>query len=108
MWLFSLPYLINPELWLNKLICLGIGLIVVGLGTALYLHANFAPIPVDLLMLTIRDLTGMNILLSRTIVNLLFLTMSILFIGLIGIGTLLTVLLRCPILNFYLICIDDS
>jgi|SRR5690625_97427 len=108
MWLFSLPYLINPELWLNKLICLGIGLIVVGLGTALYLHANFAPIPVDLLMLTIRDLTGMNILLSRTIVNLLFLTMALLFSGPIGIGTLLTVLLGGPILNFFMIWIEKS
>src|SRR5690625_7281858 len=100
MWLFSLPYLINPELWLNKLICLGIGLIVVGLGTALYLHANFAPIPVDLLMLTIRELTGMNILLSRTIVNLLFLTITLILSGPIGIGTLLTVLF-CGLLHIF-------
>jgi len=108
MWLFSLPYLINPELWLSQFICLGIGLLVVGFGTALYLHANFAPIPVDLLMLTIRDLTGMNILFSRTIVNLLFLTMALLFSGPIGIGTLLTVLLGGLILNLFMTRIEKA
>src|SRR5690625_1072251 len=81
MWLFSLPYLINPELWLSQFICLGIGLLVVGFGTALYLHANFAPIPVDLLMLDICVVSGLNLVFSRVIVNLLFLTMALLFSG---------------------------
>lgn len=106
-WLFLLPYLINPELWLSKLICLGIALILVGLGTALYLQANFAPIPVDLLMLIIRDLTGMNILLSRTLINLLFLIMAIIFNGPIGIGTLVTVCLGGLILNFFMRFIEN-
>lgn len=105
-WLFSLPYFIIPELWFSKLICLGIGLIVIGLGTALYLHANFAPIPVDLLMLIIRELTGMNILFSRTLINLFFLIMAIIFSGPIGIGTLLTVCLGGLILNFFMLFIE--
>lgn len=105
-WLFSLPYFIIPELWFSKLICLGIGLIVIGLGTALYLHANFAPIPIDLLMLVIRELTGMNILFSRTLINLFFLIMAIIFSGPIGIGTLLTVCLGGLILNFFMLFIE--
>lgn len=105
-WLFSLPYFIIPELWFSKLICLGIGLIVVGLGTALYLQANFAPIPVDLLMLIIRELTGMNILFSRTLINLFFLIIAIIFSGPIGIGTLLTVCLGGLILNFFMLFIE--
>lgn len=105
-WLFSLAYFIIPELWFSKLICLGIGLIVIGLGTTLYLHANFAPIPVDLLMLIIRELTGMNILFSRTLINLFFLIMAIIFSGPIGIGTLLTVCLGGLILNFFMLFIE--
>lgn len=33
------------------------GLTIIGLGTAIYLHENFAPL--DRLMLIIQDLTGM-------------------------------------------------
>ncbi len=101
-WLFLLHHLIRPELWFSKLFCLGIGLIFIGLGTAIYLHTNFAPIPVDRLMLIIRDLTRMNILFSRTLIYLLFLMMAIIFNGPIGIGTLLTVCLGGPILNYFI------
>ncbi|MDQ0859002.1 putative membrane protein YczE [Bacillus sp. V2I10] len=105
-WLFLLHQLITPELWFSKLVCFGIGIIVIGAGTAIYLHTHFAPIPVDRLMLIIRELTKMNILFSRTLIYLLFLTMAIIFNGPIGIGTLLTVCLGGPILNYFMSYID--
>ncbi|HFK1425888.1 MULTISPECIES: YczE/YyaS/YitT family protein [Bacillus cereus group] len=102
MWLFLLHNLITPELWLTKLICFGIGLVVIGLGTAIYLQTNFAPIPIDRLTLIIQELTKTNILFSRTVIYLLFLIMAIVFSGPIGIGTLLTVCLGGVILNFFM------
>ncbi|MGE7761340.1 YczE/YyaS/YitT family protein [Peribacillus sp. NPDC097895] len=105
-WLFILHLLLNPEQWFSKLVCLGIGLIVIGLGTAIYLQTNFAPIPVDRFMLIIRDLTKMNILFSKTLIYLLFLTMAIIFNGPIGIGTLLTVCLGGPILHYFMPIIE--
>lgn len=57
MWLFLLHNLLTPDLWYSKVICFGIGLVVIGLGTATYLHTNFAPIPVDRLTLIIKELT---------------------------------------------------
>jgi uncharacterized membrane protein YczE len=102
MWLFLLHSLITPEQWFSKLVCFGLGLIVIGVGTAIYLQTNFAPIPVDRLMLIIRELTGMNILLSKTLIYLLFLIMAIIFNGPISIGTLLTVCLGGPILNYFM------
>jgi len=102
MWLFLLNNLITPELWLTKLICFGIGLIVIGLGTAIYLQTNFAPIPTDRLTLIIQELTKTNILFSRTVIYLLFLIMAIVFSGPIGIGTLLTVCLGGVILNSFM------
>ncbi|WP_285768688.1 YitT family protein [Peribacillus sp. SI8-4] len=101
LWLFLLQTVIQPEHMFPKLICVSMGLTVLGLGTAIYLHANFAPIPVDRLMLIIQDLTGMNILFSKTLIYLFFLGMAFMFNGPIGIGTLLTVCLGGPILNYF-------
>ena len=107
LWLFLLQDSILPEQTISKLICLTIGLIVIGLGTAIYLHANFAPIPVDRLMLIIRDLTGRSILFSKTLIYIFFLVMAFIFNGPIGIGTLLTVCLGGPILNYFMALINE-
>ena len=106
LWLFLLHFSMTPELLISKLIYFGIGLLVIGVGTAIYLHANFAPIPVDRFMLIIRDLTGRSILFSRTIIYILFLIMAIVLNGPIGIGTMLTVCLGGPILNFFMSLIE--
>ncbi|WP_310358184.1 YczE/YyaS/YitT family protein [Neobacillus drentensis] len=102
MWLFLLHNLITLELWYSKVVYFGIGLVVIGLGTATYLHTNFAPIPVDRLTLIIQELTGKNIFLSRTFIYLVFLIMAMIFNGPIGIGTLLTVCLGGLILNYFM------
>ncbi|WP_342043534.1 YczE/YyaS/YitT family protein [Bacillus sp. OTU2372] len=102
MWLFLLHNLITPELWYSKVVCFGIGLLVIGLGTAIYLHTNFAPIPIDRLTLILQELTKTNILISRTFIYLVFLMMAIIFNGPIGIGTLLTVCLGGLILNYFM------
>lgn len=102
MWLFLLDQLITPELWYNKVLCFGIGLVVTGLGTATYLHTNFAPIPVDQLTLIIQEVTRRTIFFSRTLINLLFLIMAMILNGPIGIGTLLTVCFSGLLLNYFM------
>lgn len=102
MWLFLLGNLITPELWFSKLIYFGIGLIISGLGTAVYLQTNFAPIPIDRLTLIIQELTRTNLFFSRTFIYLGFLIMAIIFNGPIGVGTLLTVCFGGLILNYFM------
>ncbi|KXZ23609.1 hypothetical protein AXI59_08470 [Bacillus nakamurai] len=102
MWLFLLHNFITPELWCSKAVCFGAGLVVIGLGTATYLHTNFAPIPVDRLTLIIQELTRTNIFFSRTFIYLVFLIMAMIFNGPIGVGTLLTVCLGELILNCFM------
>ncbi|MGG3801407.1 YczE/YyaS/YitT family protein [Metabacillus fastidiosus] len=102
MWLFLLHNLITPELWYGKVGCFGIGLVAIGLGTAIYLHTNFAPIPVDRLTLIIQELTKANIFFSRTFIYLVFLIMAMILNGPIGIGTLLTVCLGGLILSCFM------
>ena len=102
LWLFILHHLITPEQWFSKVVCFVIGLIIIGVGSAIYLQTNFAPIPVDHLMLIIRELTGMNLFISKTLIYLLFLIMANQFNGPIGIGTILTVCFGGPILNYFM------
>ncbi|SFD64225.1 hypothetical protein SAMN05428981_1011237 [Bacillus sp. OV194] len=102
MWLFLLHNLITPDQWYSKVVCFGIGLVVIGLGTATYLHTNFAPIPVDRLTLIIQELTKTNIFFSRTFIYLVFLIIAMLLNGPIGVGTLLTVGLGGLILYYFM------
>ncbi|MEB4842526.1 YitT family protein [Paenibacillus jamilae] len=102
MWIFLLHNLITPELWYSKFVCFGLGLVIIGLGTATYLHTNFAPIPVDRLTLIIQELTRTNIFISRTFIYLLFLIMAMILNGPIGVGTLLTVCLGGIILDYFM------
>ncbi|WP_423801831.1 YczE/YyaS/YitT family protein [Neobacillus sp. SAB-20_R2A] len=102
MWLFLLHNLLTPELWYSKVVCFGLGLVVIGLGTATYLHTNFAPIPVDRLTLIIQELTRTNLFFSRTLIYLVFLIMAVIFNGPIGVGTLLTVSFGGLILNYFM------
>jgi uncharacterized protein len=102
MWLFLLHNVITPEIWYMKVICFATGLVVIGLGTAIYLHTNFAPIPIDRLTLIIQELTRTSILYSRTFIYLVFLLMALIFNGPIGVGTILTVCLGGLILNCFM------
>ncbi|MED2942491.1 YitT family protein [Bacillus swezeyi] len=102
MWLFLLHFFVTPERWYSKVICFGIGLVVIGLGTATYLHTNFAPIPVDRLTLILQELTRTNVFFSRTFIYLVFLIMALILNGPIGVGTLLTVCLGGLILNYFM------
>lgn len=102
MWLFLLHDIVSPDLWFSQAVCFTTGLVVVGLGTATYLHTNFAPIPVDRLTLIIKELTRKTVFFSRTLIYILFLMLAFIFNGPIGVGTLLTVCLGGYILHFFM------
>lgn len=102
LWLFVFAKLIIPKILVYQLIGFAIGMLFIGLGTAVYLHTSFAASPLDRLMLILRDLTKMNILMTKSLIYLFFLLMALIFDGPISIGTLLTVLLGGPILNYFM------
>ena len=101
-WLFFIQNFLTPELWVTKAFCFGIGLVLIGLGTAIYLQTNFAPIPIDRLTLIIQELTRTNLFIARTFIYLMFLILAIIFSGPIGVGTILTVCLGGLILNYFM------
>ncbi|MDL2030529.1 YitT family protein [Bacillus subtilis] len=102
LWLFVVKNTLYLNALLSKLICFGIGLLLIGLGTAIYLQTKFASTPIDHLTLIIRDLSKRTILFSRTLVYALFLVLAIIFKGPIGIGTLLTVCLGGMLLHVFM------
>ena len=85
------------------MIYFGIGLVITGLGTAIYLQTNFAPIPIDRLTLIIqKELTRTNYLYITNMYLHIFLIMATILHGPIGIGTILTVCLGGLLLNFFM------
>ncbi|MET1249148.1 YitT family protein [Sporolactobacillus sp. STCC-11] len=108
MWLFLVHYLPVPVHWYSKAIWFGVGLVVIGLGTAIYLHTNFAPIPIDRLTLIIQELMRTTLFFSRTFIYLLFLMIAIILNGPIGVGTLLTVCFGGPLLNYFMLLTKNN
>lgn len=102
LWLFVLSNLLIVESVQGQAIYFGVGLFLIGVGTATYLHTNFAPIPVDRLTLILKDITKTNLFVGRTLIYLLFLVVALLLGGPIGIGTILTVCFAGLLLNIFM------
>ncbi|WP_458122781.1 YczE/YyaS/YitT family protein [Paenibacillus sp. Z3-2] len=99
-WLYVSDSLITPEVWYTKLMIFVMGLVIISIGTAIYLQTNFAPIPIDRLTLILHELTRTPLFISRTFIYLVFLILAFLLGGPIGLGTLLTVCFAGLLLQF--------
>ncbi|WP_339297040.1 YitT family protein [Paenibacillus sp. FSL R5-0623] len=99
-WLYVSDFLITPEVWYTKLITFVIGLVIISIGTAIYLQTNFAPIPIDRLTLILHELTRTPLFISRTLIYFVFLMLAFLLGGPIGLGTLITVCCAGVLLQF--------
>ncbi|WP_085521499.1 YczE/YyaS/YitT family protein [Tuberibacillus sp. Marseille-P3662] len=105
-WMFLLNDWVAPGIFISQTICLALGLILMGLGIAIYLQADYAPNPFDRTMLVVSDLTGFNIMYSRAIISVVLLFLAFVFDGSIGIGTLLNAFLSGVIINFFMSVIE--
>lgn len=99
-WLYVSESLITPEVWYSKLMTFVIGLVIISIGTAIYLQTNFAPIPIDRLTLILHEITRTPLFVSRTFIYLVFLILAFLLSGPIGLGTLITVCCAGVLLQF--------
>ncbi|MTI82013.1 MAG: YitT family protein [Firmicutes bacterium] len=101
-WVFLLHDWLNPATLIGQLVCVNIGILLSGLGIAVYLQADYAPNPIDRMMLVIRNITGLNVSLSRTLINVILVLLAVGFSGPIGIGTLLNAIFSGIIINFFM------
>lgn len=99
-WLYVSESLITPEVWYTRLMTFVIGLVIISIGTAIYLQTNFAPIPIDRLTLILHEITRTPLFISRTLIYFVFLILAFLLSGPIGLGTLITVCFAGLLLQF--------
>ena len=85
----SLPYLPQPDLYLLKAVQIFLGILLVGMGSGLYLIANLGPGPRDGLMTGLQRLTNFPIAWVRTTIELTAVVSGWLLGGTVGLGTLL-------------------
>ena len=87
----TLPYLPQPDDITFKIIQACFGILVVGIGSGIYLCSNLGPGPRDGLMIGLQKQTNASLPAIRTIIELLAVISGWLLGGVVGIGTILFV-----------------
>ena len=87
----TLPYLPQPDDITFKIIQACFGILVVGLGSGIYLCSNLGPGPRDGLMIGLQKQANASLPAIRTIIELLAVISGWLLGGVVGIGTILFV-----------------
>ena len=85
----SLPYLPHPEAYTLKLLETVAGILMVGIGSGIYLIANLGPGPRDGLMTGLQRVTGFPIAGVRTSIEITVVVLGWLLGGTVGMGTVL-------------------
>ena len=89
----TLTVLGHPDDFIARALCLLVGLVVVGLGIALYITTNLGPGPRDGLMTAIHDRTGVRVSRVRLSIEVVAMLSGWAMGGTIGVGTLAFALL---------------
>ena len=86
---FSLPYLPHPQLLAWQVIQAGVGVLVVGIASGIYLAANLGAGPRDGLMTGLQEATGLPIAWIRIGLEVTVVSVGWYLGGVVGMGTLL-------------------
>jgi uncharacterized membrane protein YczE len=78
-----------PELWINQFLLCSVSVLMVGLGSGIYLIARLGPGPRDGLMTGLQKKTGLSIVMVRGCIEILVISCGWLLGGIVGVGTLL-------------------
>ena len=87
----TLGFIPQPELIYLKILQASFGILIVGIGSGIYLASNLGPGPRDGLMIGLQQKTNTSIPLIRTIIEITAVTVGLFLGGIVGIGTILFV-----------------
>ena len=87
----TLGFMPKPELIYLKILQASFGILIVGIGSGIYLASNLGPGPRDGLMIGLQQKTNTSIPLIRTIIEITAVTVGWFLGGTVGIGTILFV-----------------
>ncbi|KLV26741.1 membrane protein [Niallia circulans] len=100
-WMAHLVNRLHYFMFMSQLLLLIAGLIIVGLGIALYLQSEFPLNPIDDFMVTIQERYGVNLMMAKLIGEILALLFAFLVKGPIGLGTLIIAFGLGPAIQFF-------
>ena len=87
----TLGFIPQPELIYLKILQASFGILIVGIGSGIYLASNLGPGPRDGLMIGLQQKTNTSIPFIRTIIEITAVTVGWFLGGIVGIGTILFV-----------------
>ena len=87
----TLGFIPKPELIYLKILQASFGILIVGIGSGIYLASNLGTGPRDGLMIGLQQKTNTSIPLIRTIIEITAVTVGWFLGGIVGIGTILFV-----------------
>ncbi|SDZ84622.1 hypothetical protein SAMN05421743_101402 [Thalassobacillus cyri] len=99
-WLFLLGEWLIPNHLFEQVLLVLLGILLGGIGIAIYLESDFAPNPMDRSMVILTDKTSWSFSRSRAIISMVLVIIAFLFNGAIGIGTLLNALITGVIIQW--------
>jgi uncharacterized protein len=89
LWMFFVFESLDVNGLLLKVVTLILGIFIIGLGAAIYLQAKFPSSPIDSFMMAIRERFRVNLMVAKTIGELIALVPALILQGPIGIGTII-------------------
>ena len=87
----TLGFIPKPEVMYLKILQASFGILIVGIGSGIYLASNLGPGPRDGLMIGLQQKTNTSLPLIRTIIEITAVTVGWFLGGIVGIGTILFV-----------------
>lgn len=82
-------------------ICFLTGALLIGIGVGIYLTANLPAMPYDGLMVGLCEKFRFNLMISRTILECIFIMIGLMIGGKIGVGTIVLVLCIGTVIQFF-------
>lgn len=89
LWMLVVFRNFEPNEFIIKLVTLVVGLLIIGLGVAIYLQPKFPLNPIDNFMMGVSKRLGVSIVVAKTIGELIALVLALIVKGPIGFGTII-------------------
>jgi uncharacterized protein len=89
LWMFFVFQPLEVNGLVIKVVTLVLGIFIIGLGAAIYLQAKFPSSPIDSFMMAIRERFGVNLMMAKTIGEIIAFIPALFLHGPIGIGTII-------------------
>jgi uncharacterized membrane protein YczE len=101
-WLAS-GLFVTPSLIFVQILFLSIGIMFTGFGLSVYIHANVGMSPFEALVVAIsQKFKNVRFFIIKILFDMIFLIVGFVLGGVVGIGTVISVLAFGPVINTYL------